>query len=92
MAEEFVGPEYLTTRGIPSSRRGYDKRVVDAVLSEARGHWQALLDRYNELRELVESTGGIEFLGKELSEIGRDVGEVLATAQQAADGIRSRSR
>jgi vacuolar-type H+-ATPase subunit H len=91
MAEEFVGPEYLTTRGIPSSRRGYDKRVVDAVLSEARGHWQALLDRYTELRQLVESTGGIEFLGKELSEIGRDVGEVLASAQQAAEGIRNRS-
>lgn len=92
MAEELVGPEYLTTRGIPSSRRGYDKRVVDAVLSEARGHWQQLLDRYHELRQVVEATGGIDFLGKELSEVGRDVGEVLASAQQAADGIRTRSR
>jgi len=92
MAEESLGPDYLTTRGIPTSRRGYDKRVVDAVLAEARTHWQALVDKHEELVAQVEETGGLEFLGKELTAIGQEVGEVLDAAQKAADGIRARSR
>jgi len=91
MADDEIGPDYLTTRGVPSSRRGYDKRVVDALLSEARGHWQTLQDKYEELRSAVEKSGGLEFLGRELGEVGQQVGEILASAQQAADGMRNRA-
>jgi vacuolar-type H+-ATPase subunit H len=91
MADDELGPDYLTTRGVPSSRRGYDKRVVDALLSEARDHWQTLQDKYTELRSAVEKAGGLEFLGRELGEIGRQVGEILASAQEAADGMRTRA-
>ena len=91
MADDEIGPDYLTTRGVPSSRRGYDKRVVDALLSEARGHWQTLQDKYEELRSAVEKSGGLEFLGRELTEVGQQVGEILASAQQAADGMRTRA-
>jgi vacuolar-type H+-ATPase subunit H len=92
MAEERLGPGDLTPRGIPSARRGYDKRVVDAIMSEARRHWQDLVDEHEELRSAVEATGGLDYLGKELGTIGRDVGEVLDAAQRAAEGIRNRSR
>ena len=91
MADDEIGPDYLTTRGVPSSRRGYDKRVVDALLSEARDHWQTLLDKYMELRSAVDKSGGLEFLSRELGEIGQQVGEILASAQKAADGMRNRA-
>lgn len=92
MADEEIGPDYLTTRGVPSSRRGYDKRVIDALLSEARDRWQRLLDEYEHLRGTVEASGGIEFLGRELGSVGTEVGEILSAAQQAAEGMRSRAR
>lgn len=92
MADEELGPEYLTARGVPSSKRGYDKRVIDALLSEARDRWQAVQDKYEELRATVEASGGIEFLGRDLGAIGTEVGEVLSSAQKAADGMRSRAR
>ena len=91
MADDEIGPEYLSARGVPSSRRGYDKRVINALLSEARDRWQTLQDKYEELRATVESSGGFEYLGKELGAIGRDVGEVLSAAQQAAEGMRTRA-
>jgi hypothetical protein len=91
MADEELGPEYLTTRGVPSSKRGYDKRVIDALLGEARDHWQQLQDKYEALRSSVEESGGLEFLGRELSQVGAEVGEVLTAAQRAADGMRART-
>ena len=92
MADDDIGPDYLTARGVPSSRRGYDKRVIDALHSEARDRWQILLDRYEELRATVEASGGLEFLGRELGAVGLEVGEILSSAQQAAEGMRTRSQ
>ncbi len=92
MADDEIGPEYLTARSVPSSKRGYDKRVINALLSEARDHWQQLQDEYDELKAIVEASGGIEFLGRELSAIATEVGEILSSAQQAADGMRARAR
>ena len=92
MADDEIGPDYLTARGVPSSRRGYDKRVIDALHSEARDRWQILLDKYEELRATVEASGGLEFLGRELGAVGLEVGEILSSAQQAAEGMRTRSQ
>jgi len=92
MADDEIGPEYLTARGVPSSRRGYDKRVIDALLSEARDRWQTLQDKYEKLRATVDASGGLEFLGRELGTIGREVGEILSSAQQAAKGMHTRAR
>ena len=91
MADDEIGPEYLIARGVPSARRGYDKRVIDTLLSEARDRWQALQSRYEELRATVDASGGLEFLGFDLGEIGAEVGEILSAAQQAANGIRVRA-
>lgn len=92
MADEPLGPEILSTRGVPSTRRGYDKRVVDALLAEAARHWKTLAEEHRELRERVERAGGLEFLGREMAEVAREVGSILEAAKQAADGMRARAR
>jgi cell division septum initiation protein DivIVA len=92
MTDERLGPEILSTRGVPSARRGYDKRVIDALLSEAAKHWETLVGEHDALRVSVEESGGLEFLGREMSEVARDVGEILEAAKEAADGMRNRAR
>ena len=92
MADDDLGPETLTTRGVPSARRGYDRRVIDAILSQASDRWQKLQDEHDELKAAVEKSGGLEFLGRELGAIGKEVGAILASAQEAADGLRTRAR
>lgn len=92
MTDERLGPEILSTRGVPSARRGYDKRVVDALLSEATKHWESLVREHGELQSAVEESGGLEFLGREMSEVAREVGAILEAAKEAADGLRSRAR
>lgn len=92
MTDDQLGPETLSTRGVPSSRRGYDKRVIDALLGEARSNWQAMQDEFEALRAAVDEAGGLEYLGKELGAVAREVGAILAAAQEAADGMRTRAR
>ncbi len=92
MADDEFGPDSLTTRGIPSARRGYDKRVVEAIFSQARERWQQLQDDFEELRAAVDESGGLEFLARELGAVGKDVGAILAAAQEAAEGMRGRAR
>jgi cell division septum initiation protein DivIVA len=92
MTDERLGPDVLSTRGVPSARRGYDKRVIDALLSEAARHWQTLIEEHDALRTAVEESGGLEFLGREMSEVAKEVGAILEAAREAADGMRARAR
>jgi cell division septum initiation protein DivIVA len=92
MTDERLGPEILSTRGVPSTRRGYDKRVIDGLLSEAARHWQSLAEEHDELQTAVDEAGGLEILVREMGEVARDVGEILEAAKEAADGLRRRAR
>lgn len=92
MTDERLGPDDLSTRGVPSARRGYDKRVIDALFAEAARHWRTLEAEHKDLRRKVEESGGLEFIGREMSEVAREVGAILESAKEAADGMRSRAQ
>src|SRR3989304_4181802 len=47
MVDDDLGPEGFSTRGIPSAKRGLDKRVVDNLVAEAVERWAELKRRYN---------------------------------------------
>lgn len=92
MPEDTLGPDTFSTRGIPTSRRGYDRKVVDALVADAVAAWSALEKRYGELIAEIERSGGLQHLSRDLGAIAADVGKVLTAATEAADGIRSRAQ
>ena len=91
MPEDTLGPDTLSTRGIPTSRRGYDRKVVDAVVADAVAAWGALEKRHRDLVVEIERSGGLEHLSRDLGAIAADVAKILSAATEAADGIRSRA-
>jgi cell division septum initiation protein DivIVA len=92
MPEDTLGPDTFSTRGIPTARRGYDRKVVDALVADAVAAWGALEKRYGELIAEIERSGGLQHLSRDLGAIAADVGRVLTAATEAADGIRSRAQ
>ena len=92
MPEDTLGPDTFSTRGIPTSRRGYDRKVVDALVADAVAAWGALEKHHGELIAEIERSGGLEHLSRDLGAIAVDVGKVLTAATEAADGIRSRAQ
>ena len=91
MAEDTLGPDTFSTRGIPTSRRGYDRKVVDALVADAVVAWTALESRHRELVAAIERSGGLEYLERDLGAIAADVGRILTAATEAAEGLRSRA-
>lgn len=91
MADDDLGPEGFGTRGIPSARRGYDKRVVDTLVAEAAQRWAELKRRYDELSTAVEQAGGREHLSRNLAAVGEEVARILTAAGDAATGMRERA-
>ncbi len=91
MADDDLGPEGFGTRGIPSARRGYDKRVVDTLVGEAVERWAELKRRYDALQSEVDRAGGLEHLTRDLKSVGDDVARILEVAKEAADGMRQRA-
>ncbi len=91
MPEDTIGPESFSTRGIPTARRGYDRKVVDALVEEAVAAWRDLERRHRELVAEVDRSGGLQFLERDLTAISADVQRILAAATEAADGIRARA-
>jgi hypothetical protein len=87
MPEDTLGPDTFSTRGIPTARRGYDRKVVDALVADAVAAWGALEKRYGELIAEIERSGGLQHLSRDLGAIAADVGRVLTAATEAADGI-----
>ena len=91
MPEDTLGPDTFSTRGIPASRRGYDRKVVDALVADAVAAWSALEARHRELIAEVERSGGLEYLSRDLGAIAADVGRILSAATETAEGLRIRA-
>ena len=49
MVDDRLEPEELTTAGLPSARRGYDRKAVSALLEEAARRWAELRDHHREI-------------------------------------------
>ena len=92
MGDDDLGPEGFGTRGIPSAKRGYDKRVVDTLVAEAVERWAELKRRYDALEAEVSKAGGLDHLTRDLKAVGEEVAKILATAREAADAMRERAR
>ena len=89
MADNPLVPEELTTAGLPTSRRGFDRKAVAALVEEAAQRWMELRDRHDAVIAEIERRGGIENLGRDLREIGERVATILGEAQQASEELRS---
>ncbi len=92
MVDDDLGPEGFSTRGIPSAKRGLDKRVVDNLVAEAVERWAELKRRYDALQAEVDRAGGLEHLTRNLKSVGDDVTKILEVAKEAADGMRERGQ
>ena len=90
--EARLGPEHLTTKGISTGRRGYEKREVDRLLKGAARAWRSLQAEHERFVAEIDRVGGLEFLARDLGSIGTDVTRLLSDAQQAAEGLRTRAR
>lgn len=87
-----LGPATLSTRGIPTARRGYEKKAVDALIAISAERWAELERRYRVLMDEVEKVGGADHLVRDLSAIGDEVGRILEAANDAAVALRERAR
>lgn len=92
MGDDDLGPEGFGTRGIPSAKKGYDKRVVDTLVAEAVERWAELKRRFDTLQAEVDRAGGLEHLTRDMKAVGEEVAKILEVAKEAADGMRSRAR
>lgn len=92
MPDQEMGSDHLVPRGLPGARRGYDRHAVESLLREAREAWSALEGEHRLLLAEIERTGGLEYLARDLGEVGGDVGRLLGDAQEAARGLRERAR
>jgi len=92
MGDDDLGPEGFGTRGIPSAKKGYDKRVIDTLVAEAVERWAELKRRFDALQSEVDRAGGLEHLTRDMKAVGEEVAKILEVAKEAADGMRSRAR
>jgi F0F1-type ATP synthase membrane subunit b/b' len=86
-----LGPGNLSTRGLPTARRGYEKKAVDALIADAVERWSALHHHHAELLEQVAKVGGADHLARDLGAIGAEVGRILEAANDAATSLRDRA-
>ncbi|MFH1331537.1 MAG: hypothetical protein ABIJ48_12945 [Actinomycetota bacterium] len=92
MPDQEMGSDRLVPKGLPGARRGYARHAVESLLREARETWAALEGEHRRLLAEIERTGGLEYLARDLGEVGGDVGRLLGDAQEAARGLRERAR
>jgi hypothetical protein len=92
MADQGMGPERLTPKGLPSARRGYDHKAVERLLEEAQRAWTALEQEHRRLLDEIDREGGLDYLARDLGEVSGDVRRLLGDAQEAARGLRERAR
>ena len=90
MSEDVFGPDSLSTRGLPSNKRGYDRKAVSRLLDEAARNWRELKQRHDELVVEINRTGGLEFFKRDLAGLGTEISALMSAATEAADGIRQR--
>ena len=91
MVDDDLGPGDFSTRGLPTVRRGYEKKAVDALVAGAFARWTELHRRYTDLLEELGKAGGVEQLGRDLGAVAREVDQILAASDEAATGLRERA-
>ncbi|MEX2323984.1 MAG: hypothetical protein WEA29_09475 [Acidimicrobiia bacterium] len=91
-APDDLGPATLSTRGVPTARRGYEKKSVDALVAISVERWAELERRYRLLMDEVDKVGGADHLVRDLTAIGDEVGRILEAANDAATALRERAR
>ncbi|MBU1494125.1 MAG: hypothetical protein KJ956_09170, partial [Actinobacteria bacterium] len=89
MVDHPLEPEELTAAGLPTARRGYDRKAVIALLDEASRRWRELRDHHDAVIAEIDRRGGVENLGRDLREIGERAATILGEAQAAADDLRT---
>lgn len=92
MADEPLGPDTFSTRDLPTARRGYEKKAVEALIAEAVERWGTLERRHRDLLKDVAGSGGPEALARDVEAVGSEVSRILEAAKEAAEGMRSRAR
>ncbi|MEX1209140.1 MAG: hypothetical protein WEE36_11180 [Acidimicrobiia bacterium] len=92
MADEPLGPDTFSTRDLPTARRGYEKKAVEALIAEAVERWGMLERRHRDLLKDVAGSGGPEALARDVEAVGSEVSRILEAAKEAAEGMRSRAR
>lgn len=92
MPNQEMGPERLTPKGLPSARRGYDRKAVERLFEEAQLAWAALQEEHRRLLAEIDRAGGLDYLARDLGAVGGDVGRLLGDAQEASRGLRERAR
>jgi cell division septum initiation protein DivIVA len=92
MGDEPLGPDTFSTRDLPTGRRGYEKKAVDALIARAVEEWGDLQRRHEDLMAEVTRSGGPEHLARDVAAVAGDVARILEAAKEAADGIRTRAR
>lgn len=92
MGDDRLGPDTFSTRDLPTGRRGYEKKAVDALIARAVQEWGDLQRRHDDLLAEVTRSGGPEHLARDISSVAGDVARILEAAKEAADGMRTRAR
>ena len=91
--EGDLGPEDVRGRKFELVRRGYDRAQVDRFHDDVAVSMAATITELAELREKLGQAGMTEVpdLKAELDAVSSQVSEVLASASEAAEGMRSRA-
>jgi cell division septum initiation protein DivIVA len=92
MADDTLGPDTFSTRELPTSRRGYQKKSVDALIARAVEEWGALARRHQALMDEIGRSGGPEHFARDLEAVAAEIGKILDAAKEASDGMRMRAR
>ncbi|MDP2624258.1 MAG: DivIVA domain-containing protein [Actinomycetota bacterium] len=92
MADDTLGPDTFSTRDLPTSRRGYQKKSVDALIARAVEEWGTLARRHQALMDEIGRSGGPEHFARDLEAVAAEIGKILDAAKEASDGMRMRAR
>ncbi len=83
-------PDEVAERTFRRRLRGYDRRRVQEFLDEVAAELAQLREERDELAQRVSELGDHDHRA-EFEAVARDIGELLESARQAAEGLRSRA-
>ena len=91
--EGNLGPAEIRSRKFEMVRRGYDRSQVDRFRDEVAVSMAAVSTELTELREKLGQAGmaDVPDLKTELDAVGSQISDILATANEAAEGMRTRA-
>lgn len=83
-------PDEVAGRSFRKRLRGYDRRRVEQFLEEVAAELAELREERDDLAQRVRELGDHDHRA-EFDAVARDIGELLESARQAAEGLRSRA-